>query len=73
MHQNRQKQDRHNRNKERSQSLKGWRNFRHISEGTRVKGGPENANVKSGAVMIASKGKVNILPVAIAWKLQTVC
>lgn len=35
-------------------------------EGTRVKGGPENANVKSGAVMIASKGKVNILPVAIS-------
>lgn len=35
-------------------------------EGTRIKEKTENTQIKSGAVMIASKGKVNILPVAIS-------
>ncbi len=35
-------------------------------EGTRIKEKSENTQIKSGAVMIASKGKSNILPVAIS-------
>lgn len=35
-------------------------------EGTRIKDGTENVQIKSGAAMIASKAKVNILPVAIS-------
>ncbi|WP_028828321.1 lysophospholipid acyltransferase family protein [Proteocatella sphenisci] len=35
-------------------------------EGTRIKDGSEGGQIKSGAVMIASKGKVDILPVAIS-------
>lgn len=39
-------------------------------EGTRIKEGSESSPIKSGAVMIASKGKVNILPVAISGKYK---
>jgi len=35
-------------------------------EGTRIKNGSESGQIKSGAVLIASKGKVDILPVAIS-------